>query len=418
MKKILLVLVFGLFITNSVFAETIVLKSGKTIEGKILEKTDKNIKIDFYGVTLTYSLDEIQSIGGQRIKQVSSVTDISKEQPASLIDKKELLEKINQANKGIKRIQTKSNSIMDSQFMYIENEAIGEIDFEQKIMHNTSKVKEVKLKMKELLKDKLESEIASARAKGVGEDKLKEMRETSDKFSNAMSEMMNKMFEQMKNIKTETYLAGDVSYTGINDKWFKMNTPLMSSMWPLVSVFKETYSQESFDNFVNALPGELKETFSGLSGIFAQDYKDVTTIKEGTFKEKACYIVEYDATKLAEKFKDVIKSYSKYSAGTETGQRGPENIDFNSCLMTNFVSKANLLPIGSKMEFNLKMSGQGQSMGMVFIIENELDYPSGSIELPSILSQAKEVQNEEELKKLLMQELMPAIPKDIPEGSL
>jgi len=46
------------------FAETVILKSGKTLEGKIIERTDKYIKIDFYGVTLTYYLDEIERIDG------------------------------------------------------------------------------------------------------------------------------------------------------------------------------------------------------------------------------------------------------------------------------------------------------------------------------------------------------------------
>ncbi|MFA6282429.1 MAG: hypothetical protein WCY05_08040 [Candidatus Omnitrophota bacterium] len=53
-----------LFIFPSVFAETIVLKSGKTIEGKILEKTDKYIKVDTEGIAITYYLDDIASIDG------------------------------------------------------------------------------------------------------------------------------------------------------------------------------------------------------------------------------------------------------------------------------------------------------------------------------------------------------------------
>jgi len=54
------------------YAETIVFKSGKSIEGKILEKTDKYIKIDFNGVNLTYFFDEIESIDGMSISQAAS----------------------------------------------------------------------------------------------------------------------------------------------------------------------------------------------------------------------------------------------------------------------------------------------------------------------------------------------------------
>jgi hypothetical protein len=50
-----------------IFAETIHLKSGKAVEGKIVERTDKYIKIDFYGVELTYFLEDIADIDGKQI---------------------------------------------------------------------------------------------------------------------------------------------------------------------------------------------------------------------------------------------------------------------------------------------------------------------------------------------------------------
>ncbi len=43
-------------------AEVIHLKSGQTIEGKIVERTDKYVCIDFYGTKLTYYQDEIDHI--------------------------------------------------------------------------------------------------------------------------------------------------------------------------------------------------------------------------------------------------------------------------------------------------------------------------------------------------------------------
>ena len=52
------------FSFSSVFAETIVLKSGKTVEGKIIEKTNKYIKIESEGMALTYYADEIKSVDG------------------------------------------------------------------------------------------------------------------------------------------------------------------------------------------------------------------------------------------------------------------------------------------------------------------------------------------------------------------
>jgi tetratricopeptide (TPR) repeat protein len=59
-KLITLVLITLLCFPFFVFAETIVLKSGKSVEGKLLEKTDKYIKIDFYGVPLTFFNEEVE----------------------------------------------------------------------------------------------------------------------------------------------------------------------------------------------------------------------------------------------------------------------------------------------------------------------------------------------------------------------
>ena len=72
---IMLLLAFSLVC----FAETIVLKSGKTIEGKLIEKTDEYIKIDFQGVPLTYFFDEIESIDGKKLNEYTQETTSSQE---------------------------------------------------------------------------------------------------------------------------------------------------------------------------------------------------------------------------------------------------------------------------------------------------------------------------------------------------
>ena len=43
-------------------ADTIHLKNGNTVEGKVIEKTEDGVKVDIGGVTLTYYADEIVSI--------------------------------------------------------------------------------------------------------------------------------------------------------------------------------------------------------------------------------------------------------------------------------------------------------------------------------------------------------------------
>jgi tetratricopeptide (TPR) repeat protein len=57
---------FSLFFCSFVFAEVIHLKSGKNIEGKIREKTDKYISVEAKGTSLRYYWDEIESIEGEK----------------------------------------------------------------------------------------------------------------------------------------------------------------------------------------------------------------------------------------------------------------------------------------------------------------------------------------------------------------
>jgi len=64
---ILVVILLGALLTKPAFAERIALKSGKTIEGKIIKKTDKYIKVDISGVSLTYFMDQLESIDGKQI---------------------------------------------------------------------------------------------------------------------------------------------------------------------------------------------------------------------------------------------------------------------------------------------------------------------------------------------------------------
>jgi len=61
-KKIFTLFLILFFISSLAFAETVVLKSGKTVEGKIIEKTDKYIVIEIQGVPLTYFFDDIDNI--------------------------------------------------------------------------------------------------------------------------------------------------------------------------------------------------------------------------------------------------------------------------------------------------------------------------------------------------------------------
>lgn len=88
-KKVIIILTVSfLLFTPSIFAEMIVLKSGKTVEGKILERADKNIKVDIAGIPITYYLDEIESIDGKKMNPLPLPEAGSNEAEESLLSQK------------------------------------------------------------------------------------------------------------------------------------------------------------------------------------------------------------------------------------------------------------------------------------------------------------------------------------------
>jgi len=63
-NKIICLFGISMAIAAPSFAEVIILKNGQKIEAPIIEKTGRNVIVDFLGVPLTYYFDEIQSIDG------------------------------------------------------------------------------------------------------------------------------------------------------------------------------------------------------------------------------------------------------------------------------------------------------------------------------------------------------------------
>lgn len=80
-------------------AETIVLESGQQIEGKIVERTDKYITVDVYGVISKYYLDEIASIESSQVRiDFKDVKDLQGWEEESL---REVAEKYKNDGKNI-----------------------------------------------------------------------------------------------------------------------------------------------------------------------------------------------------------------------------------------------------------------------------------------------------------------------------
>lgn len=82
MKRTLLI-VFVLLLTTNVFADKLILKNGKTAEGKIVEQAEDAIKIDIEGVEVTFFMEDIESIE----KEVPVVIVEDEEEKQELIEK-------------------------------------------------------------------------------------------------------------------------------------------------------------------------------------------------------------------------------------------------------------------------------------------------------------------------------------------
>jgi Flp pilus assembly protein TadD len=84
MRKMMLfvcgMLIFAIA-TPFVFAETIILKSGRSFEGKIIEKTDSYIKIDSHGEAFTYNMDEVERIEEEKPSTSDDVTSETSAEP-------------------------------------------------------------------------------------------------------------------------------------------------------------------------------------------------------------------------------------------------------------------------------------------------------------------------------------------------
>jgi len=74
----ILIIISLLLFTHFASADTLILKNGKTVEGKIIEKTDEYIKIEFESIPLTFFLDEIEAVE-QEIPAIITKTEEQKE---------------------------------------------------------------------------------------------------------------------------------------------------------------------------------------------------------------------------------------------------------------------------------------------------------------------------------------------------
>ena len=81
-KSLLFLFCASLLVPIFCSAETVVLKSGEKVEGTVLEKTDKYIKIDIDGIPVTYFLDELRASAPSLSSNAPSSPAKKEERPA------------------------------------------------------------------------------------------------------------------------------------------------------------------------------------------------------------------------------------------------------------------------------------------------------------------------------------------------
>jgi len=66
MRAAVITLLF-LVLPATAFAETVVFKSGRTVEATIISKTEQGITLDINGSLVSYGLDEVETINGKKV---------------------------------------------------------------------------------------------------------------------------------------------------------------------------------------------------------------------------------------------------------------------------------------------------------------------------------------------------------------
>ncbi|MDD4182318.1 MAG: hypothetical protein PHT53_00635 [Candidatus Omnitrophica bacterium] len=93
--KTILINAFLILLPFAAFGDTVVLKSGKTIEANLIEQTDEKIKLNINGVPITYYIDEINTINGNKVAVAKTIEGES--------NIKEFISRVNSAYYNLKK---------------------------------------------------------------------------------------------------------------------------------------------------------------------------------------------------------------------------------------------------------------------------------------------------------------------------
>jgi hypothetical protein len=209
-----LLAILFLFFLSDIFAESIVLKSGKTVEGKIVKKTDRSILLDVGGITIDYYFDEIVSIDGKEISNgeiFSTDKGKTSRQSPVLSQNKTLLwqEWYNQV-KGyldkFEEINKKSQNLAQEENEKLEK-AKNNVELQKEILRESIKALETIFNEFELLKPPAELENFHNKLiesygyiKEINEAALRNDNDSAYMYSQTINNLTLEAFTDLKNL--------------------------------------------------------------------------------------------------------------------------------------------------------------------------------------------------------------------------
>ncbi len=194
-NKLLLILSFlfgSLYLSNPVFSEIIVLKSGQTVQGKIIEEKEKYVKLELGGIPLTYYREDIERIDPDPVNKPVEIKI-----KAVTISKEEFLTKIGVSGEKIMTIKQKAfadaqkvkGGKSNPEYSHIIHEGVADIRGEIKeinrlsVPNNCQKLKELFVENYDSHVEQLLDDINGSLTKEERENHVKKWGQTQEKYA-------------------------------------------------------------------------------------------------------------------------------------------------------------------------------------------------------------------------------------------
>ncbi len=278
--------------SSFVFSDTIILKSGRKIEGRVIDKTDKYIKIDVCGVIVTYLIEEVELIKKEEISshEAESLSKLSKSKSFSVINK--LIKALDSLESM--HVEGSLDVVITGLVDSFKVDSFANINFKEKLFMHRTKVRSYKLSDVDLdyaIGKMIQQKIAEARRKGASEKQIALYRKMmEEKLTEAKFQAAERLKLQAKGDLLCVF-NNDGYYCSMFNKWFRIDNPSLKRiwlLWPPQADFYEMYPTM-----------EDKEAANNFVGVFYPLYliaanKDRLYVEEGEFKNKECYIVNVD----------------------------------------------------------------------------------------------------------------------------